>query len=81
MWGSTRVRGLGLRLFPSLADGNVFAEGAELAELEREVDVLLANAHRWGEHQASIEFRLENVREAIRLAKAVEDGAGCVWIS
>lgn len=44
VYGCMTARQLGLTLLPSLGDGaDIYAEGEDLARLQREVDLLLAN--------------------------------------
>ena len=107
------MKRLGLRVLPSLVDGDVFASGAELLALEAEVtlldrsleavvDELFANdvtssrtprssldaAFVVGEGVREvpvdpceeIRFRLANIAEAIRLARAIPNGEGEVVI-
>ncbi|MHC5903254.1 hypothetical protein ACVNF4_04980 [Streptomyces sp. S6] len=40
VWGSATVRSLGARLFPVLADGDLYVEAADVSELLREVLLL-----------------------------------------
>lgn len=78
-YGSADVRNLGLTLLPTLAHSNLYVMGEELDMLEREVRILhahinsAADAEYWS-------FRLNNILEALRLAKSVTEGIGMVCI-
>ena len=75
VYGAPVSRGLGLRLLPTLAAGDIHAEAAEIEALEREVHVLLANTARWPEiNLDSLRFRLLNILESCRLARTVPGG-------
>lgn len=84
VWGSPAVKRLGLRILPSLADGDVFASGAELDALDAEVRALqhalsAVIGELWPHADPqdaydSLRFRLDNIAEAVRLARAVPDG-------
>ena len=43
VYGCVTMRQLGLQLLPSLAERNIMAEGEDLAQLRREVEIVLAN--------------------------------------
>jgi hypothetical protein len=78
-YGSERARNLGLVLLPVLAHQDIHASGADLAILERETRLLLDNLDVATDH-AYWSFRLNNILEAIRLAKSVTNGVGVVYI-
>ncbi|MCY1063602.1 hypothetical protein OV090_02450 [Nannocystis sp. RBIL2] len=75
VYGSAAAWALGLTLLPSLATYDIHAEDEDLEVLEREVQVLLGNAARWPEIGLDqLRFRLLNILEAVRLARA--EGGG-----
>lgn len=78
-YGSEYARSLGLVLLPTLAHGDIYASGDDLAMLEREVRLLLDNLDPAAD-RAYWSFRLNNILEAVRVAKAVSDGLGIVYI-
>jgi hypothetical protein len=70
-WASEEVRNLGLTLLPTLKERDIWAEGVELIQLESEINIL---AHALPALNSSygyeyLQFRLSNIKEAIRLAK------------
>jgi hypothetical protein len=74
VWGSAVVIGLGATVLPSLATGDIHAEGAELDQLASELAILIANVARvasvTGVDEFSLRFRLDNIVEAVRLARS-----------
>lgn len=75
VYGSEVARALGLTLLPTLTAQDIFAEGPQLDLLEREVQLLLANTGRWPAISLDeLRFRLLNILEAVRLARAAPDG-------
>ena len=78
-YGSEHARKLGLVLLPMLAQQDIHASGADLAILERETRLLLDNLEATTDH-GYWSFRLNNILEAIRLAKSVANGVGQVYI-
>lgn len=78
-YGSEYTRSLGLVLLPTLAHANIHASGDELDVLEREVRILLDHLD-FVEDRTYWSFRLNNILEAVRRAKAVLDGRGVVDI-
>jgi hypothetical protein len=94
VWGSASARGLGLRILASLAKGDLYVSGQRLAELDAEVKQLQASLRSFvdellaqGVHivanadpYETIQLRLSNIAEAVRLARAIPDGAGEVVI-
>lgn len=84
VYGSAAVKNLGLTLLPSLAKDEVYAEGDDLDRLEAEIDLLTHNlsavAASTEVDEEGLRFRLDNMREAVRLARQVGGGAGGVYI-
>ena len=94
MWGSPAMQRLGLRLLPSLAKEDLYASGPKLEELDGEVhklqaalrsvvDELLAEGvllDAGDDPYGLVAARLENIAEAIRLARGIPDDAGEVVI-
>jgi hypothetical protein len=78
-YASEHARSLGLSLLPTLAHANIHASGDELELLERDVRLLLDSLDP-GADREYWSFRLNNILEAIRLAKEVSDGIGIVRI-
>jgi len=82
VYGSAPVRALGLRLIPSLATGDIYAEDDEVDVLAAEIETLLreceALAVALDVEEEGIRFRVENMREAVRLARTVEGGCVCI---
>lgn len=84
VWGSESLVRRGLSVLPSLRDADVYAEGASLDALEREVALIrreLAAINLETRTNADYVVQLlDNITEAIRLARTVEDGVGGVYI-
>jgi hypothetical protein len=95
VWGSPAVRRLGLQILPSLTAGDVCASGQQLADLEREVSELQRSLKAVVEElladgvhivaspndpYETVRFRLANIAEAVRLARALPDCTGEVVI-
>lgn len=78
-YGSADVRKLGLTLLPTLEHSNLYVMGEELDRLEREVRILHAHINSAAD-AAYWSFRLNNILEALRLAKSVTGGVGMVCI-
>jgi hypothetical protein len=76
IYGSAAAKKLGLRLLPTLGDGHdIYAEGADLDRLKSEAEMMLANLEGISpEDPEGVRFRLENILEAIRLAKQAGGG-------
>ena len=74
IYGATRK--LGLSLIPTLGDGyDIYAEGADLDLLQSEAETMIANLERIApSDQEGVRFRIENILEAVRLAKAAGGG-------
>jgi hypothetical protein len=79
-WGSPTSQALGLTLVTKLAQMDVWAEGSDLALLEREIAILLAHLDLFPGHEDYWHIRLTNVQTAIQLAKQVPDAQGGVYI-
>lgn len=78
-WGSDRLKSLGLNILPGLISADIFAEDTELRVLESEIDNLLINLSSIcnDEEFDYWNFRLSNIKEAIRLAKE-NNGGVCI---
>jgi len=78
LWGAPVMHRLGLRLLPSLAEQDLYVEGEQLDQLEAELETILASipklasATHYGED--FIRFRVGNIAEAVRLARAAGGG-------
>ena len=73
IWGSPKVKALGLCMLPSLEGTDISAEGPDLDRLEHELDVLRAavpTLYPDLDEQESIIYRLDNVDWAISVARA-----------
>ncbi len=87
-YGSGVVQSLGCEVLPKLAKGDLYAEGAELDALEREVRLLLgklstlAESLGWSgkEGQDHYGFRLNNILRAVERARNHPSGNGGVYI-
>ncbi len=84
VWGAESLVRRGLRVLPSLRDSDVYAEGASLDALEREValirrDIAAINLETRFCADLVLQY-LDNITEAIRLARSVQDGVGGVYI-
>ena len=82
LWGHEFVRGLGLTLLPTLAEGDIYAEGEAVGRLERDTQCLLthvtsvAAATRY-----TTEFitqRCQNILGAISRAREIGGGV-VIW--
>ena len=80
VWDAPAVRELGLTLLPSLAEGDVYAEGPDLEVLRRELDRLAADLPRIAAAVAvdpdAMAFRRDNMRAAAARARGVAAGRG-----
>jgi hypothetical protein len=77
VWGSKEVRALGLRILPSLAAGNINAEGADLDVLEQELNVLrehIPKLYKDATTREQVLYRIENIAYAITRARANNGG-------
>lgn len=87
-YGSNVVRSYGCIVLPKLAEGDIYAEGAELDTLEREVRMLLdklpalvaALGSSDKEAQDHYGFRLNNILKAVEKARKHPSGRGGVHI-
>jgi len=84
VWGASVVRDLGLKLIPSLANEDLYAEGSDLDQLDTELERLIENlstvAATTNIDAGSLRFRIDNMREAVRLARQAGNGTGGVYI-
>lgn len=73
VWGAKTVEELGCTILPSLKRADIFAEGKELEELETELFQIKKELKYISDKlkidEKSIEFRIRNALEAIRIAK------------
>ena len=83
-WSHRALVRRGLRILPFLREGDVYADGSGLDELEREVATIrgdfAAIVRETGEDPDWLRFRLDNIAAAIRLAREVDNGIGGVYI-
>ncbi|MDI1430145.1 hypothetical protein [Polyangium sorediatum] len=74
IWGSPELRRLGLRMLPSLAEADVYAEDDELDAIEAELgmlrEALPALAAVLKVDAEGLRFRVENIAAAVRIARA-----------
>ncbi len=94
VWGSGVVRRHGLHVLPCLAEGDLYASGplleelaADISRFQKSLKPIVAELLDEGTHIVSnadpyetVRFRLANIEEAVRLARAIPDGAGEVVI-
>jgi hypothetical protein len=84
VWGSDVIRDLGLTLIPTLAQYDIYADGPEVDQLEAELGTMVHRikeiADKLGIEEDTLLFRIDNMREAVRLARRVKDGLGGVYI-
>jgi len=82
LWGSPAAIALGLTLLPTLAHGDLYAEGTEMERLEREISVVLDNlpelARVSGYEEAYIRARAQNILGAVMRAGQVSGGV-VIW--
>jgi hypothetical protein len=67
------VSALGLRILPSLAEHDIYADGAELDQLERELEILrraLPILYPNPMHQDTVLYRIDNIAAVILIARA-----------
>ena len=83
-WGSLALERRGLRMLPLLHHGEVWAEGAaELDVLESEATQILADLDaicRETKSRPGVAFWIQNILEAIQVARRVTNGVGGVYI-
>jgi hypothetical protein len=76
-YGSDFVKSLNLKKLYSLREGDLWAEGKELNELETEVKTFMKNLDKFVrriEDKLHFEFRLQNILDAIKKAKEIGGG-------
>lgn len=70
-------------MLPLLADGDLYAEGENLARLKAEAELLLDNldvvAEETGTHRNYVELRIRNILNAIDRAQLVSNGGVVIW--
>lgn len=78
VWNAPILQKLGCRLLNSLAFEDIYAQGKELVQLKSELELVKENsitiAATLHLDQKSLEFRVGNALEAIRIAQNVENG-------
>ena len=78
LWGHQTVRALGLRLLPTLVEGDIWAEGSAIDHLESDTERLLAHvtvvANATGYSGDFISSRCRNILGAIRRARKAGGG-------
>ena len=82
LYGSHAAISLGLTLLPSLATGDVYAQGDDLAHLRSDAERALSNIELF-ESEAGVEAerlrpRFENILRAVGMAEGV-GGGGVIW--
>lgn len=69
---------LGCRLLNSLAFEDIYAQGKELVQLKSKLELVKENSITLGAtlhlNQKSLDFRVNNALEAIRIALNIENG-------
>src|SRR5688572_4684603 len=82
LWGSDAAISLGLSLLPSLRTKDLYAEGDDLARLEKEVQTLLEHIESVSEQTRCgadyIRERAQNILAAIKRAREFGPDAGVV---
>jgi hypothetical protein len=82
LWGHVSVRALGLKLLPTLAEQDIYAEGDDIRQLESDVHLLLSHVMTVAEKtKYSTDFinhRCQNMLNAIRRAREVGGGV-VIW--
>jgi hypothetical protein len=77
-YGSPQLLRLGLRLLPELAMSDLYVDNQELDELISEVKLIRTELQTLsadlGLRADSVQFRLDNILEAVRLARLVNGG-------
>jgi hypothetical protein len=81
-YGGRAARSLGLRLFPFLAEGDLYCEGDNLAALHLEADLISQNIGLFTEEAAAdnekLQFRINNILAAITRAQRAGGGV-VIW--
>jgi hypothetical protein len=83
VWGSEIVRSLRCRLLPSLEKGDLYAEGADLDQLEAEALLLLQNVALIASRTGTMEYRLPKRDEEpdIRIGTSDEKRAASLGLT
>ncbi|MEM1120920.1 MAG: hypothetical protein AAGJ18_10765 [Bacteroidota bacterium] len=78
VWGAKILVEMGCEILPALRQGDIYAEGAKLLQLEQELTDVL---HRLEDlapslkvDVRSLQYRIQNALEAIRIAKDYPNG-------
>jgi hypothetical protein len=66
--------------YPTLASSDIWAEGADLDQLEIEIDALSSHLDLFPDQQEYWRVRLANVKNDIQMAKRLPAGQGGVYI-
>jgi hypothetical protein len=78
LWGAPVMLKLGLELLPSLAEYDLYVENEQLDQLKAELETILAAlpelTSATHHDEEFIRFRVGNIAEAIRLARAAGGG-------
>ncbi len=81
-YGGQPARSLGLRLLPSLGEGDLYCEGEDLPKLRQEADIILQNIELFTEEAAAdsevLQFRILNILAAIQRAQHANGGV-VIW--
>jgi hypothetical protein len=81
-YGGEAARSLGMRLLPSLAEGDLYAEGDDLPRLQDEANRILQNIDLFTDEAAAerevLRFRVQNIVNAIVRAKKANGGV-VIW--
>jgi hypothetical protein len=81
-YGGQAARYMGLRLLPSLAEGDLYAERDDLPNLQNEATLVLQNIDLFTEEAAAksevLRFRIQNILDAIQRAQKVGGGV-VIW--
>jgi hypothetical protein len=81
-YGGQTARTLGLRLFPTLADTDLYVEGEDLKILQAEAELVLQNiadfAKEANAEAETLRFRIKNILNAVMRAQEVNGGV-VVW--
>jgi hypothetical protein len=81
-YGGRAACSLGLHLFSTLAERDLYAEGQDLVALESEARLVLANIEMFtdqaGASSESLQVRIQNILDAIERAAAAGGGV-VIW--
>lgn len=82
LWGHVVVKELGAELLPTLARGDIYAEGDAVTQLEHDIKLILVNipaiATATGYETTFIAERAQNILDAVRHAQEI-DGYVVIW--